>query len=203
MMNKIIKSISLALLFTASASFAAPEVGQPAPSFAMLDTNGESVDLSSLEGKTVVLEWTNHQCPYVRKHYDSENMQALQKEAVADDVVWISVLSSAPGKQGHLDADGANQIIAENGASPTHFVLDPTGELGQKYAAKTTPHMYVINASGELAYMGGIDDISSADPADIADAENYVRSALTQIKNGEAVSNSSTRPYGCGVKYSS
>ena len=207
-MKTMIKSLSvistgIALLTAASLTFAKPEVGQPAPNFDLVDTKGNTVDLASLKGKTVVLEWTNHQCPFVRKHYDSDNMQALQKEAVADEVVWISVLSSAPGKQGYLEAEGANQIIADKGSAPTHMLLDPSGDLGHLYEAKTTPHMYIINASGELAYMGGIDSIPSADKADIENAENYVRTALTQIKNGEEIVNPSTRPYGCSVKYSS
>ena len=206
-MKTMIKTISAigvgAMLMAANLTYAKPEVGQPAPSFEMVDTQGNAVDLASLEGKTVIMEWTNHQCPYVRKHYESGNMQALQKESVSDDVVWVSVLSSAPGKQGYVEAEEANSIIAENGAAPTHMILDPSGELGQKYGAKTTPHMYIINASGDLVYMGGIDSIPSADKADIENAENYVRTALTQIKSGEEITTPSSRPYGCSVIYSS
>jgi len=130
-------------------------------------------------------------------------MQALQKEAVADDVVWVSVISSAEGNQGHVDAETADGLTAERDAAPTHVLLDPSGDLGRLYEARTTPHMFVIDAEGQLAYMGGIDDIPSADQADIDGAENYVRTALTELKNGQAVSTSTTRPYGCSVKYDS
>jgi len=207
-MNKLIKLLSLPLLgfialSAASVTNALPEAGQPAPDFEVVDTNGETVSLSQLKGKTVVLEWTNHECPFVVKHYGSGNMQTLQKEAVADNVVWVSVISSGEGKQGYVDAAKANQLSSERDASPSHILLDPTGELGHLYAAKTTPHMFVINAQGQLAYMGGIDSKASADPADIASATNYVRSALTEIKGGKPVTTSTSRPYGCSVKYKS
>ena len=203
-MKKISKLVSaLALVLFTGAAFAAPEVGQPAPDFNMIDTNGNQVSLAELKGKVVVMEWTNHGCPYVKKHYNSDNMQALQQEASDDGVVWVTVISSAPGKQGFVDAQGANEIASEKGASPAHLVLDPEGTLGQRYAARTTPHMFVINKDGDLAYMGGIDDKPTADRADIEGANNYVRAALSEIQSGTAVSTPTSRPYGCSVKYAS
>ena len=201
-MTKLL-SISAGVLMAANLAFAAPEVGKTAPDFDLVDTQGNTVALSSLQGKTVVMEWTNHQCPFVKKHYESGNMQALQKEATADDVVWVSVISSAQGNQGHVDAEQADALTAERDASPTHVLLDESGDLGRLYEARTTPHMFVINAEGQVAYMGGIDSIPSADKADIDGAENYVRTALGEIKSGQAVTTATTRPYGCSVKYDS
>jgi len=201
-MTKLL-SISAGVLMAANLAFAAPEVGKTAPDFDLVDTQGNTVALSSLQGKTVVMEWTNHQCPFVKKHYESGNMQALQKEATADDVVWVSVISSAQGNQGHVDAEQADALTAERDASPTHVLLDASGDLGRLYEARTTPHMFVINAEGQVAYMGGIDSIPSADKADIDGAENYVRTALGEIKSGQAVTTATTRPYGCSVKYDS
>ena len=201
-MTKLL-SISAGVLMAANLAFAAPEVGKTAPDFDLVDTQGNTVALSSLQGKTVVMEWTNHQCPFVKKHYESGNMQALQKEAVADDVVWVSVISSAQGNQGYVDAEQADALTAERDASPTHVLLDASGDLGRLYDARTTPHMFVINAEGQVAYMGGIDDVPSADKADIDGAENYVRTALGEIKSGQAVTTATTRPYGCSVKYDS
>ncbi|GHA04956.1 thioredoxin family protein [Arenicella chitinivorans] len=195
-------SVFLVLVF-ASPVFAAPEVGKPAPEFAMQDTEGNDVSLTELRGKTVVLEWFNDGCPYVRKHYGSNNMQALQNEAVADGVVWVTVISSAPGKQGYVTAEEGNALTAKHGASPTHLLLDPEGTLGKAYDARTTPHMYIIDPKGELVYMGGIDDKPTANPADIDGANNYVRSALAELKSGTSITSPTTRPYGCSVKYSS
>ena len=202
-MMKLLSVSTAGVLMAANLAFAAPEVGKAAPDFEVIDTQGNTVALSSLQGKTVVMEWTNHQCPFVKKHYESGNMQALQKEAVADDIVWVSVISSAEGNQGYVDAEQANSLTAERDASPTHVLLDPSGDLGRQYEARTTPHMFVINAEGQVAYMGGIDDIPSADKADIDGAENYVRTALSEIKSGQAVTTATTRPYGCSVKYDS
>lgn len=193
---------AIALLTVVGPLFAAPEVGKPAPDFTMVDTMGKEVSLTELRGKTVVLEWTNHGCPYVRKHYESDNMQALQKEATADEVVWVSVISSAPGKQGYVSADEGNSLSTERGAAPSHLLLDPEGTLGRDYDARTTPHMYVINPAGELVYMGGIDDKPTADKADIDGAQNHVRSALGDLKKGQPVATPTSRPYGCSVKYS-
>ena len=207
-MNKTIKKVSLSIvsaaaLLTSSLALAEPQVGQPAPDFDVVDSQGNAVSLSSLKGKTVVMEWTNHDCPFVKKHYESGNMQALQKSATSDDVVWVSVISSGEGKQGNVSADQANSLTEQRGAAPTHVVLDPSGDLGRAYAARTTPHMFVINETSELVYMGGIDDVPSADKADIEGANNYVSAALANLKNNEAVATPTTRPYGCSVKYSS
>lgn len=207
-MNKMMKLVSLSmaglsLMMAANLTLANPAVGKTAPDFELVDTNGDNVALSSLKGKTVVLEWTNHQCPYVKKHYSSGNMQALQKEAVADDVVWVSVISSGEGKQGYVSDEQANSLSTERGASPTHVLLDSSGDIGKLYRAKTTPHMFIINPEGNVAYMGGIDDIPSADSADIEDANNYVRIALGEMKEGQPISTATSRPYGCSIKYKS
>ncbi len=168
------------------------------------DSNGKVHNLSDFKGKNVVLEWTNEGCPYVKKHYKSGNMQSLQKEATADaDTVWLSVISSAPGKQGYKTGAEANSHIAEVGAAPTAVILDADGTKGRTFAAKTTPHMYVINADQTLVYQGAIDDNRSANPADALTANNYVREALTAVKSGQAVPTPETAPYGCSVKYGS
>lgn len=196
-------AVGAALALGAGVAAASPAVDQPAPTFVGAGSRGETVDLAALKGKTVVLEWTNHDCPFVRKHYGAENMQALQKRAADEGVVWISVISSAPGTQGHVDAEQANALSDERGAAPAHVVLDPSGEIGQLYGAQTTPHMFVIDAEGVLAYKGGIDDIPSANVADIDVATNYVAAALDALAKGERPEVTSSRPYGCSVKYSS
>lgn len=177
------------------------EVGKPAPDFSAKDTMGADVKLSDFNGKIVVLEWTNHECPYVRKQYDSGNMQKLQQEAAADGVVWISVVSSAPGKEGNTTPAEANAIIEQQEAHPTHKILDSDGTIGHMYGAKTTPHMFVIDKAGTLVYAGAIDDDSSFKPDSIATAKNYVRAVLEDLKAGRSVAEPSTQPYGCGVKY--
>ena len=193
-------AICTALLLSAEV-FAAASVGQPAPDFNGTLSDGATVSLSALRGKTVVLEWTNHDCPYVRKHYGAGNMQAQQKAAKDDGVVWLSIISSAPGKQGHVDAATANQLTRSRGAEPTGVVLDPEGEIGNSYGARTTPHMYIVDASGVLRFMGGIDSIPSSNSDDIARATQYVPIALAQLAAGEEVNPAVTRPYGCSVKY--
>ncbi len=196
-----------ALALTAAAATAAaaasPVVGEPAPIFSTAGTKGETVDLAALKGKRVVLEWTNHDCPFVIKHYSAEhkNMQGLQARAADEGVVWISVISSAPGEQGYVDAEKANALSPERGASPAHIVLDPKGEIGRLYGAQTTPHMFVIDENGVLVYKGGIDDIRSANPADIPRATNFVSAALDALAKGEKPEVTSARPYGCSVKY--
>lgn len=180
---------------------AAVEIGKPAPDFQAVDVDGDSVRLSDLKGKKVVLEWTNHLCPYVQKHYGSGNMQATQEAARAQGVEWISIVSSAPGLQGHTDAQEARAILEETGASPSAKILDESGEIGKLYGAKTTPHMFVIDESGTLVYAGAIDNKSSPNPATIDGAENYVLSALADLEAGHAVKTPLTAPYGCAVKY--
>lgn len=180
---------------------AAAVVGKAAPAFTLTDMDGKSVKLSDFKGKFVVLEWVNFECPFVRKHYGSENMQQLQKTYTGKDVVWISICSSAPGKQGHLSADEAKEATKERGASPTEFLLDPKGVTGRAYGAKTTPHMYVIDPKGKLLYNGAIDDTPSTKVADIPNSKNFVVAALDAALAGKPVENATTKPYGCSVKY--
>jgi peroxiredoxin len=176
-------------------------VGQPAPAFTLTDTTGAQRSLSDYQGKLVVLEWLNHDCPFVRKHYGSGNMQKLQKRYTDQGVVWLSINSSAPGKQGNYPPDKANELTQEKHASPTAVLLDPDGTVGKAYGAKTTPHMFVIDQKGTLVYAGGIDDKPSTDPADVATARNHVDVALTETMAGKPVSVATSTPYGCSVKY--
>ena len=180
---------------------AARVVGQPAPDFTLPDANGKQVSLAGFRGRTVVLEWNNPECPFTRKHYDSGNMQRAQAAATKDGVVWLSINSSAAGNQGHMDAAEARETVAESGARPSHYLLDPGGSVGRLYGARTTPHMYVIDPKGNLAYAGAIDDKPTADVADVEGARNHVLAALSELKAGRAVSVSTSRPYGCNVKY--
>lgn len=199
-MNKlVILTIALALL--AFPALANVEAGAKAPDFMLQSVDGETVNLSDYAGKTVVLEWTNHECPYVKKHYESGNMQSLQKEATAEDIVWLTIVSSAPGRQGYTEAEEAKALIQQVGAAATSRLFDPTGETGKLYGAMTTPHMYVINPEGNLVYQGAIDDNTSANPATIEGARNYVRDALAAVKEGRAMDPAVTKPYGCGIKY--
>lgn len=194
---------ALALLLTVGIASTAPAatVGEAAPAFTATAADGATVKLEDYKGKIVVLEWFNKECPFVRKHYDSKNMQNLQKELTAKDVVWLTVNSSAEGKQGHETAASATETIAKEGAAPTHFLLDGDGTIGKLYDAKTTPHMFVIDKDGKLAYSGAIDDKASTYTSDIEGAKNYVRAAVDSLEKGEAVAETSTKSYGCGVKY--
>lgn len=189
-----------ALALPALALFPATALAAPAPGFSLKDADGRVRTLAEFRGKVVVLEWINEGCPYVKKHYQG-NMQALQKAAVADGVVWLSVCSSAPGQQGHVDGAGAKRFIAAKGAAPTAFLLDPTGVAGKAWGAKTTPHMYIVDKAGQLVYQGGIDDKPTADVADIAGATNYLKAALADLKAGRPVKVAFSKPYGCSVKY--
>lgn len=190
-----------ALAVIAAPAAAAPVVGQAAPDFTLPAANGEAVSLSDFRGKTVVLEWNNPECPFVRKHYGSGNMQRTQATARRDGAVWLTINSSAPGKQGHMSGAQADARLAATGSSPTAYLLDPQGRVGRAYGARTTPHMYIVNASGTLVYAGGIDDKPTANPADIPGARNHVLAALAEIRAGRPVSVSTSRPYGCNVKY--
>lgn len=194
---------AFALLLTVGIASTAPAatVGEVAPAFTATAADGATVKLEDFKGKIVVLEWFNKECPFVRKHYDGKNMQNLQKELTAKDVVWLTVNSSAEGKQGHETADTAKETIAKEGAAPTHFLLDADGTVGKLYDAKTTPHMFVIDKDGKLAYAGAIDDKASAYVSDIEGSKNYVRAAVDSLMKGEAVAEASTKAYGCGVKY--
>jgi hypothetical protein len=180
-----------------------PQVGQPAPDFSTLDSQGNMRHLADFRGKVVVLEWTNAECPFTRKHYESGNMQSLQSLARDHGVVWLSVISSAPGTQGYVDGRGADDLSRTRHAVPTAVLLDPAGSVGRLYHAKTTPHMYVIDAQGELRYMGGIDSIATTEVSDIAKAEPYLKEAMLAVVGGQPVAHPVTRPYGCSVKYSS
>ena len=178
-----------------------PEIGAPAPAFTLPDTHGNDHSLSDYEGKWIVLEWLNYGCPFVQKHYGSGNMQALQAKYGQEGVIWFSVVSSAPGNQGYYDAAGMNAVNAENGNRATAVLLDPEGSVGMAYGAKTTPQMYVISPDGILLYNGAIDDRPSSRLEDIDGAHNYLVQALDEARAGEDVSQPTTQPYGCSVKY--
>jgi peroxiredoxin len=180
---------------------AAAVVGQPAPAFTLTDSHGKAHSLADAKGKVVVLEWWNFECPFVAKHYGSGNMQKLQKEWTAKGVVWLTLSSSAAGKQGHVDGAKASALMKEKGGAPTAVLLDHDGKVGKAYGAKTTPHMFVIDAKGTIVYAGGIDDKPSTDQADIATAKNYVSAALAEVLAGKAVTTATSQPYGCSVKY--
>jgi peroxiredoxin len=204
-MEKIMKrlwcSLVVALLLTCSISAYAQRVGDPAPEFRATDSNGQTHELSEYRGKFVVLEWHNNGCPYTRKHYESGNMQRLQKEWTARGVIWFTVISSAPGQQGYVTAQQENDYLKLMNGSPTAALLDPQGDVGRLYSAKTTPHMFVINPAGVLIYDGAIDSKATTDQADIATATNYVSQALEEAMAGKPVSTPTSRPYGCSVKY--
>jgi len=192
---------SLSALIISSVALAAPKIGEPAPDFTLADTNGKSLTLSDHKGSYVVLEWVNHGCPFVKKFYGAGKMQEFQEETAKRGVKWLSICSSAPGKQGHMTADQWNAKIRETETKATAVLLDEDGKVGKMYGAKTTPHMYVINPEGNLIYAGAIDSIKSTSPEDIAKADNYVMAALEEAMAGKDVSTPSTAPYGCGVKY--
>lgn len=190
--------VALGVTVTAQAKVA---VGASAPDFTLPAATGEHVSLSDYKGKYVILEWTNHDCPFVKKHYESGNMQAIQKTQTSDGVIWLSIISSAKGKQGNVSAAKATSLSKQRKASPSHVLLDESGQVGQRYGAKTTPHMYIINPQGVLEYMGAIDSIKSTKAKDIPKAINYVTLAMNELKAGKSLSYNKTRPYGCSVKY--
>lgn len=189
------------LVLAPAAAFAAADLGKAAPDFTATDSNGKDWSLAGLKGKVVVLETTNHDCPYVGKHYRSANMQTQQREAAAKGVVWLTVASSAPGEQGFVTAAQANELVAANKAAPAAVLLDPQSRIARAYGATVTPHMYVIDRAGTLVYKGGIDSIPSANVDDIPKATQYVRVALDRVLAGQQVAEASTRPYGCSLKY--
>jgi hypothetical protein len=201
-MKQMLTAFTALAVISCNTASAAPLVGRPAPNFKLADANGKTVTLSDFRGKTVVLEWNNPGCPFVKKHYDSGNMQKAQAAAVRDGVVWLTINSGAPGKQGHMNGGEAKAFVAKAGARPTAYLLDPRGVVGKVYDAKTTPHMYVVNKAGTLVYAGGIDDKPTPNPSDINGARNHVLAALSELKAGKAVSVATSRPYGCSVKYS-
>ena len=178
-------------------------VGKKAPDFTLTDSNGKEHSLSDFEGKYVVLEWINFDCPFVKKHYDSKNMQSLQEMAAEKDMVWLSICSSAPGKQGYFSGKDLNKRIEMEGSKATAYLLDEDGHVGRTYEAKTTPHMYLINPEGVLVYAGAIDDRPSTKVTDVEGANNYVIAALTASMAGEKPATDWTKSYGCAVKYGS
>lgn len=191
----------LTLVGMVATSWAAPEVGKPAPAFTLKDASGAEKSLSDYKGKYVVLEWVNFGCPFVKKHYGSKNMQNLQKELTDKGVVWLSICSSAEGKQGYLAPADVEAAVKAEGSNATAYLLDTDGKVGGLYEARTTPEMYVINPEGVLIYSGAIDDKPSPDPATIDGATNYVKAALTEAMAGQPVAKATTKSYGCSVKY--
>ena len=191
----------ISLLLFSTQAFSALNMEKLAPNFTLKNSFGEDVSLSDYKGKTIVLEWTNHDCPFVKKHYQSNNMQGLQKKYTDKGVVWLSIISSAKGKQGYVTAEKANTLTKSRNAQPTHVLFDPEGKVGKKYGAKTTPHMYIINDKSLIAYNGAIDSIRSANVSDVPKADNYVAQALEEVLANKPVSLDKSRPYGCSVKY--
>jgi hypothetical protein len=190
------------VICTAPLLVAAAKVGETAPDFTATASNGKTFRLQDYRGKYVVLEWHNNGCPYVGKHYKSGNMQRLQKHWTGQSVVWFTIISSAPGKQGYVTASEENEYLTKMQATPTAALLDPVGEIGHLYDAKTSPQMVVINPQGIVIYDGAIDDKPTTDLDDISRATNYVSRALEQAMAGQQVQTRATRPYGCSVKYS-
>lgn len=189
-----------AVAVLATAGYAATP-GQPAPDFTVMDATGKQHRLSDYRGQTVILEWLNHDCPYVRKHYNSGNMQRLQQKYTSQGVVWFSIVSSAPGKQGHFPNDVHMQHAREKGSHANAILVDLDGTVGRAYSAQTTPQMVIITPEGTLRYNGAIDDKPTARLADIEGAHNYLETAMNEIAAGQAVSRPTTQPYGCTVKY--
>jgi peroxiredoxin len=199
--SPVLAAIVAAAFTMLAYSARAAQVGSPAPDFHGTDSNGKTQSLDQYRGKYVVLEWHNHDCPYTVKHYESGNMQSLQKEWTAKGVVWLTVISSAPGTQGYVNGPQENAYMKKMGADPTAAVLDPKGDIGHLYSARTTPNMYVIDPSGKLIYEGAIDDHATTDVSDIKISKNYVSAALSESMSGQPVQTTVTRPYGCSVKY--
>lgn len=193
--------ILLASMFVSAIAFAEPKLNEPAPAFTAKGADGKEYKLSDFKGKTVVLEWYNKDCPYVRKHYNSKNMQKLQEQAAKEGTVWLTIASSAAGKEGHLDASAANKAYKDSGMASKALILDDKAAMATAYMAKTTPHMFVINKEGKLAYQGAIDDKPSASEKTLEGADNYVKRALASLAKDQKPDPGSTTPYGCSVKY--
>ncbi len=202
---------TLALLAACSPATEAPETGSAetaealaadmAPAFTLVDAEGVERSLADFRGRTVVLEWTNEGCPYVQKHYEAGAMQALQREATGDGVVWLTIISSAPGQQGFVEGDAAREWQSRNNAAATHLLLDPEGTVGRLYDAKTTPDMRIIDQEGRLLFVGGIDDRPTNKIEDLEGANNYVKAALADMEAGRPVATPFATPYGCSIKY--
>ena len=189
------------LLLLLSLPALAVDIGKLAPAFSLPSASGKTITSTQFKDKVVVLEWLNHGCPFVRKHYDSNNMQALQKKYKSQGIVWLSIISSAPGKQGHVTAKAAADEAKKYNSEASEILIDEDGTVGRAFEAKVTPHMYVIGKDGRIFYQGAIDSIASADKDDVAKAENYVAQALDATIKGEKIKIASTKAYGCGVKY--
>ncbi|MGO4405505.1 thioredoxin family protein [Bosea sp. RAF48] len=198
-----IAGLTLAGLAVPAVAFAqgAARIGAPAPTFQAVDADGKTRNLADFAGKTVILEWTNHECPYVRKHYNSATMQTLQKDMAKEGIVWLSVISSPPGEQGYVDGAKAKELTVQRDAAPAGILLDPKSQVARAYGAQTTPHMYIIDPKGRLAYMGAIDDKPSSAASSLNGAKSYVRQAIAELKAGKPVTEASTKAYGCVVKY--
>ena len=197
----VITPVAAAALIAAAPAMASVTVGQKAPDFSAKDTAGKTVSLADFKGKTVVLEWVNPGCPYVKKHYNGGNMQSTQKDAADKGVVWLAINSTETGHSDYLAPAALQKWMTEQKSPATHTLMDESGKIGQLYAARTTPHMYIINPQGNLVYAGGLDSIASANPADIKTATNYVKQSLGETLAGKPISAATTRPYGCSVKY--
>lgn len=201
-MNRLLPYALIASGFSmAAVASAAPAIGEAAPAFTIMNVDGKPVTLSDFKGKPVILEWTNPGCPFVRGHYDSGNMQATQAKAISQGAVWLTINSGAPGKQGHMSGTQAKARMTQDNTSPSHYLLDPKGMVGTLYAAKTTPHIYVITPEGRLAYNGAINDRPTAEKEDALAGQNYALAALAAVKAGKAPTPATTKPYGCSVKY--
>lgn len=200
-MSKIL--VAACLAFASVAAGAAAQVGQPAPAFTATDASGRTVNLADFKGRHVVLEWVNPECPFVRKHYDSANMQGTQQDAVAKGAVWLTVNSTAPEHGEYKTPAVMARWMQEHKAAATATLMDGDGRIGRAYGARTTPHLYIVDPQGTLVYAGGIDSKPSANPADIAGATNYVKAALAEVRAGKPISQPTTRPYGCSIKYGS
>lgn len=194
--------ITILFIFT-QVSFAFVQIDSKAPNFELTDTYGNKISLESFKGKKVILEWTNHGCPFVAKHYKTKNMQSTQETAKTEDAVWLSIISSAPGTQGFVTKEEANELTTSRQASPAHVLLDPTGAAGKLYSAKTTPHMYIINEEGLLKYQGAIDDAGGRGFMfkDLLQAKNYIKIGINELNQGKKITDPVTKPYGCSVKY--
>ncbi len=199
-MHRLIPFAAATLAALAIPAAAQQTNGQKATNFKLTDASGKTVQLSDFKGKTVVLEWNNPGCPFVQRHYEG-NMQKTQAAAKAGGVVWLTINSGAPGKQGYMQGAEAQKWVADKKAAPAHYLLDPKGVVGKGYAAKTTPHMYIIDGAGVLRFQGGIDDKPAARVEEMGSARNHVLAALSEIKAGKPVSVAQTTPYGCSVKY--
>ena len=199
------KAKIILIIFFAMNIFSLAKVGETAPNFSLINQDNRNISLEEFRGKKVVLEWTNHECPFVKRHYETGNMQKLQKELVEDDVIWLSIVSSAKGKQGYIDQDQAKKLTLTRDASPNHVLLDEDGSVGKKFAAKTTPHMFIIDENGRLKYQGAIDDAGGRGfmSKDLLEANNYVKKGLKEILQEKSLSIPVTKPYGCSVKYAS